>query len=339
MGNKDINEIVESIVDRKVEKQRSLEILLRQETQNIQTSISERFKLYGVLVTAILFLLGFLGYHLIKETVVTQVENKLIEPEVNKTVSKSIEKESRRFIEEKISPLNKEVFNIKSGVDTIERRFNKTEENMEGINNKIDSALNKIGSINKEVEKDKQKVEKINKDYDVFLTKLNASKSEIENIEKNITELKRQIKNAQTVIKTLESGIDLMNYQDVSLYSPTGNKAGKIGTFDIISTPINDWSKKYVHYEDDGSGGSAVFKCIPGAKDACLEVINKMPLYPFSYYFLAQCLKEEGDLSWVEMAQKAKDILEKTTRIQGHKSQHDKILKRVNIMLEDTANN
>ena len=141
----------------------------------------------------------------------------------------------------------------------------------------------------------------------------------------------------QHEIRKLEEGVDLIHYQEVSLYSPTGNKSGKIEGINMVPTPINDWSDKYVHYEDDGSGGRVVFKCIQGAKDACLEVINKMPFYPFSYYFLAQCLKEEGDQLWVEMARKAKSILEKTTRIPGHNSKHDKVLKRVNIMLEDTA--
>ena len=109
-----------------------------------------------------------------------------------------------------------------------------------------------------------------------------------------------------------------------------GNKSVKWNTIPLVRTPINDWNKKYAHYED----GQIIFVCDPGAKKACREVIDKMPSYPFAYYFLAKCLKEENDNSWVEMAKKAKEILEFTTQLEGHHTDHENVLRDVNNLLK-----
>ncbi len=134
----------------------------------------------------------------------------------------------------------------------------------------------------------------------------------------------------QNEIKTLGRDIELSKYQEISLYSAKGNKSGKVNGVNMVRTPINDWNKKYAHYKD----GLIIFNCDPGAKEACREVIDKMPTYPFAYYFLAKCLKEENNDSWVEMAEKAKEILEFTTQIVGHKAAHDNVLVEVNSLLK-----
>ena len=134
----------------------------------------------------------------------------------------------------------------------------------------------------------------------------------------------------QNKIETLEKEVELSKYQEISLYSAMGNKSGKVSGVNMVRTPINDWNIKYAYYDN----GQMIFKCEPGAKEACLEVITKMPSYPFSYYFLAKCLKEESDSSWVEMAQTAKAILQKTTQIPGHKTDHDNALKEVSNLLK-----
>jgi len=133
----------------------------------------------------------------------------------------------------------------------------------------------------------------------------------------------------QNEIKSLGKNVDLSKYQDISLYSAMGNKSGKVDGVTMVRTPINDWNKEYAHYED----GQIIFNCAPGAKEVCREVINKMPTYPFAYYFLAKCLREENNNSWIEVAERAKEILELTTQIAGHKTDHDNVLKDVNNLL------
>ena len=127
-----------------------------------------------------------------------------------------------------------------------------------------------------------------------------------------------------------QNEIKLSKFQDISNYNAIGNKSGKWNTIPWVRTPINDWNKEYAHYED----GQIIFVCYPGAKKACREVIDKMPSYPFAYYFLAKCLKEENDNSWVEMAKKAKEILEFTTQLEGHHTDHENVLRDVNNLLK-----
>jgi len=134
----------------------------------------------------------------------------------------------------------------------------------------------------------------------------------------------------QNEIRSLKGNVELSKFQDISLYNAMGNKSGKWNTIPLVRTPINDWNKKYAHYED----GQIIFVCDPGAKKACREVIDKMPSYPFAYYFLAKCLKEENDNSWVEMAKKAKEILEFTTQLEGHHTDHENVLRDVNNLLK-----
>ena len=134
----------------------------------------------------------------------------------------------------------------------------------------------------------------------------------------------------QNEIRSLKRNVELSKFQDISLYNAMGNKSGKWNTIPLVRTPINDWNKKYAHYED----GQIIFVCDPGAKKACREVIDKMPSYPFAYYFLAKCLKEENDNSWVEMAKKAKEILEFTTQLEGHHTDHENVLRDVNNLLK-----
>jgi len=134
----------------------------------------------------------------------------------------------------------------------------------------------------------------------------------------------------QNEIKSLKRNVELSKFQDISLYNAMGNKSGKWNTIPLVRTPINDWNKKYAHYED----GQIIFVCDPGAKKACREVIDKMPSYPFAYYFLAKCLKEENDNSWVDMAKKAKEILEFTTQLEGYNTDHENVLRDVKNLLK-----
>ena len=136
--------------------------------------------------------------------------------------------------------------------------------------------------------------------------------------------------NDQNEIKSLKRNVELLEFQDISHYNAMGNTPGKWNTIPFEKTPINDWNKKYAHYEN----GQIIFVCDPGAKKACREVIDKMPSYPFAYYFLAKCLKEENDNSWVEMAKKAKEILEFTTQLEGHHTDHENVLRDVNNLLK-----
>ena len=131
--------------------------------------------------------------------------------------------------------------------------------------------------------------------------------------------------------KSLTSKVDLLEYQDISAYSATGNKAGKVNGVPMFPTPIIDWNKDFVTKQDNKI--DAV--CSSSAIKKCESVIQKLPSYPFGYYFLALCQKQNQNPAWKQNALKAKLILDKTTRIPAHHHDHDWVLAEVNRMLQD----
>ncbi|MSP40264.1 MAG: hypothetical protein EXR70_17380 [Deltaproteobacteria bacterium] len=63
------------------------------------------------------------------------------------------------------------------------------------------------------------------------------------------------------------------------------------------------------------------------------EVIAKFPTFPFSYYALAFCLRQRDDKFWQGYAMKAIEILDKTTRIDGHHRNHEQALREIRAAL------
>lgn len=129
----------------------------------------------------------------------------------------------------------------------------------------------------------------------------------------------------QHEIKDLTNKIDLMEYQEVAAYNAKGNKSAKVIGVPVVPTPIDDWNNDFISRNE----GKIIFKCNSSAINKCKLVIEKLPSYPFAYYFLAMCLKENGDQSWIQYAKKPKSIFEKTTKIPNHHSNYDLILAEI----------
>ena len=132
----------------------------------------------------------------------------------------------------------------------------------------------------------------------------------------------------QTEIETLK---EIVDYQDIASYNANGNKSGAINGIRMVPTPVDDWNKEFVVRQD----GRIVCKCSSLAINKSREIIDKFPTYPFSYYFLALCLRENAQQSWKDYAIKAKLILERTTKIPSHHSDHDLILNEINRLFSD----
>lgn len=77
------------------------------------------------------------------------------------------------------------------------------------------------------------------------------------------------------------------------------------------------------------NGNHLQFLTGPDIEKKLMLVINENPLFPFSYYALAYCLQKRDDKDWVVYANKAVEILKKTTTIPNHNSNHDKVLKEL----------
>jgi hypothetical protein len=154
----------------------------------------------------------------------------------------------------------------------------------------------------------------------------------IKEINNEIAKQKESIEKLIVDAENIRDQLYLMEYREMSAYYITGSLPRTVIN-GIASGPtgaIQGWSSGLMHIQGD----KIICKCSPEAMDKAREIIEKMPLYPFSYFLLAICLKEKGDPSWKNIAEKAKSILEKTTMFPKHCSDHDLALQEINKLLE-----
>jgi hypothetical protein len=156
------------------------------------------------------------------------------------------------------------------------------------------------------------------------------AKGQIQALVGSERELRERTRLAEDAAIKATQDADLLRYQDIALYNAIGNKSGKLNDMPFVSTPINDWSQRFVTRRE----GVIEFACSSDAIDACRSVIKKVPLYPFSYYFLAKCLKERQDPLWREHALTAGQIFSKTVVLPGHHGDHDLAIKEVTGILK-----
>lgn len=127
---------------------------------------------------------------------------------------------------------------------------------------------------------------------------------------------------AAAISRAVDDIEGLKLYSMVARYNARGNASGEINGVPVVATPINNWNEQFLTRVD----GALVWNAGVGAREACDDVIKKVPSYPFGYYFRALTKKQNSDASWKEDMAKAISILEKTTDIVGHHSDHDKVL-------------
>jgi hypothetical protein len=63
--------------------------------------------------------------------------------------------------------------------------------------------------------------------------------------------------------------------------------------------------------------------CTSEAQQKRLEAMKRFPRFPFSHYWFALCLRDQGDQQWQVHAQTALAIFQRTTQIAGHQTSHD----------------
>jgi hypothetical protein len=79
-----------------------------------------------------------------------------------------------------------------------------------------------------------------------------------------------------------------------------------------------------------------IWSCDARSMELFEKAIAKEPLFPFPYFVIAKCLREQKhDERWRQYAKKCESILLKTTKVPGHSSSHDAILKQVREMLRE----
>ncbi len=189
---------------------------------------------------------------------------------------------------------------------------------------KAGEALQSVRSVEDIVKNAQQELEKL---------KLSGEegKKEVGRIAALVKEAEAKLSAVETLAKDARQKADRLQYYDISLYNAIGNKSAKVAAIPLVATPINDWSEMFV----TRSKGKIGFNCSPEAVEACKAVIEKMPQYPFSYYFLAKCFKEQKNPHWREYALKAQQILKETTAFPSHNGDHDVAFKEIGELLKE----
>lgn len=131
----------------------------------------------------------------------------------------------------------------------------------------------------------------------------------------------------------LKHQIELNRYDTVASYNIYGNLSGKPMGVPMIRSPIQDWGIEYVSVKN---GGKFDCKCDSLSLLKYKQINIKIPDYPFTYYFLSKCLKDMDDPSWLDYADKAISILEKTTKSPVYHPHHELILNQAKLLRNKT---
>jgi hypothetical protein len=189
---------------------------------------------------------------------------------------------------------------------------------------KASEALQQALSAEDIVKKAQQEIEKLKLAGE-------EGKKEVEKIGSLVKDAEGKLSGVDTLIKEARQKADRLQFYDIALYNAIGNKSAKVAAIPLLATPINDWSELFV----TRNKGKIEMDCSAEAVDACKAVVAKMPQYPFSYYFLAKCLKEQNNPLWRENALKAQQIFKETTSFPSHNADHDIALKEIGEWLKE----
>ena len=217
-----------------------------------------------------------------------------------------------------IESFQRDVTSIKkSALDDIQKQINVQKQSITNLISVANDTQAKLEAQNKTLSgliKSSEKTER----------NLNTQKKEYESLYNKASETKNQIS-------------DMLTYGEVSTWRADGLKS--LGGGLNVDAPMSDWFKDYVQYT--GNSGDLCNPTLNKYKSNCdssatgyyKSMIAKNPHFPWPYYFLAICLKNQGDKAWLGTAKRGIYIFEHTTKIPGHDSSHDDGLARLNELL------
>ncbi len=121
-------------------------------------------------------------------------------------------------------------------------------------------------------------------------------------------------------IKELESDINMIkDYSYMAQLNILGLSLQSNNPVFKVTSPLSKTLDGCFEIKDD----QVTIVYTPEAEKKFLNVIEKYPDFPFSYYGLAKYYKQNGNPKWKTYAEKAIKIFDQTTQIKGHNPQHD----------------
>jgi hypothetical protein len=155
-----------------------------------------------------------------------------------------------------------------------------------------------------------------------------------------ITDLQAQIQNYQESIEQKDQRISeledttnsILEYSEVARLDALGNPPGLGPGSDIsINNELTKLLKDTYVFKD----GQIRMSRSAESESKYRQLIQKYPKFPFGYYFVALCLRDNRNEEWRSYAIKAVEILEQTVKLDGHNKNHDEVLARLNRWLGD----
>jgi len=116
----------------------------------------------------------------------------------------------------------------------------------------------------------------------------------------------------------------IQKYSHVAYYGPYGgeNLFGQgLGT----DNKLYNMLERTYYFRD----GKFYYFCGEKFEKIYKQITVEYPDFPFSYCALADCKKQRGESDWVDYADKGLEIFKWTTKIGGHKNEHDECMKNL----------
>lgn len=118
-----------------------------------------------------------------------------------------------------------------------------------------------------------------------------------------------------------------------------------IARLDALGNPPGTGFGSALEYKDELTGllkdmytiigNQLIMKKGPEPELRYRKVIERFPKFPFGHYFLALSLRDRGVDEWQTHAIEAIRILRITTQFDGHNANHDEILQKLSLWIEE----
>jgi hypothetical protein len=155
------------------------------------------------------------------------------------------------------------------------------------------------------------------RDSSVIVLQNSVKALQKENLQKN-NEIKRLDRNVQ----------DIKSYSEVAKLSIVGTPMKYVATGGLSVKYSSDLTNLLENVFRSNDSTTEVI-----ISDSALiyadEVIDKYPNFPFSYWAKSVILRQRNDPAWIQFAAKAVIILQITTTLDGHNTEHDILLKQL----------
>lgn len=127
------------------------------------------------------------------------------------------------------------------------------------------------------------------------------------------------------IIKSDEEAAQKIDYYDVSRLNALGVDAETDGSL-LISSSISKLVSKFLGRRISNGEMELNFQCTREAIESYKLAMKNYPKWPFSYFYLGACEKDQYSLSWRGHVAEALRIFGITTAIEGHYGDHDFVL-------------